>query len=177
MHDTTESQVASDVLRRLAPHFHIHEQVVGRHWSGRRMVIDAIVVPKDDSLWKTKAPRLGIEFKNFHKFEESFDTKDYTKWWAQCHDYAETDFEGHGYVYVFAYNGFSHYRAAVGDGWHNQAVRIFGQLGVGELAQSHDGWPAQQSLIFTLKGHPMWSEARGVVDGKNWSMERKFGSR
>ena len=174
-----ESDVKRSVLSRLAPHFDVHEEVWGTHWSGKRIRIDAIVTPKDDSGWKTKRPSLGIEFKNFHGFRASFDMKDYTKWWAQCHDYAETKFDGHGYVYVFSYNGFSHYRRRAGrESSAAFAVRFWGRLGVGELQPTEDGYPRQKSLMFVLNGtNKVWSEARGVLDGGRISMERKFGSR
>lgn len=174
-----ESDVRKKVLSRLSHNFSIEEEVWGTHWSGKRMRIDAIVIPKDDSGWKTKRPRLGIEFKNFRGFRASFDMKDYTKWWAQCHDYAETKFDGHGYVYVFSYNGFSHYRQRAGrESSAAFAVRFWGRLGVGELQPTEDGYPRQKSLMFVLNGtNKVWSEARGVLDGGRISMERKFGSR
>lgn len=166
-----EAEVKKDALLRLAPHFIVHEEAWGTHWSGKRVRIDAIVRPRDDSEWKTKAPKLGIEFKNFRGFNPSFDMKDYTRWWAQCHDYAETDFDGHGRVYVFAYNGFVHYHQRTGDSHASAlAVRFWGRLGVGEID------PAD--MMFVINGtNKIWSLSRGVIDGRRMSMERKFGSR
>lgn len=174
-----ERSISRSVLDRLSKHFEIHEQVTGTHWSGRRITIDAIVRPLDDSGWKTKSPSLGIEFKNFRGFSASFDMKDYTKWWAQCHDYAETDFDGHGYIFVFSYNGFSHYRKRLSNPTAaSLAVRFWGQLGVGELEPTTDGYPRRESLVFTLQSHKVWSEAGGPCGGaRNWNMKRKFGSR
>lgn len=169
-----EEGVRERVLKILAPHFHIHREVTGDHWSGRRIRIDAIVIPKDDSAWKTKQPRLGIEFKNFNGFHPALDMKDYTRWWSQCHDYAETNFDGHGYVYVFSYNGFSHYRKrAAHPSTAAMAVRFWGRLGVGELAPCrHFG------LTFSLQETRVWSEKNGDEQGaRTWSMSRKFGSR
>lgn len=166
-----EGDVKRRVLGSLSRHFVVHEEVWGQHWSGKRMRIDAILIPKDDSLWKTKSPRLGVEFKNFRSFDPSFSIKDYTKWWAQCHDYAETSFDGHGYVPVFSYNGFTHYRQRIGnDSTAAFAIRFWGRLGVGEL-QPDD-------LTFVMNGtNKIWSMSRGVIDGSRISMERKFGSR
>lgn len=174
-----ERSVVRSVLDRLAPHFNIFEQVEGRHWSGRRLRIDAIVKPKDDSEWMTKSPSLGIEFKNFRGFSSSFDMKDYTRWWAQCHDYAETDFDGHGFIYVFSYNGFSHYRGRTkNDSAAAFAERFWGRIGVGEIEPGFDGFPRRPSLVFRINGtNKIWSEVRGVRDGRRMSMERKFGSR
>lgn len=166
-----EGNVKRRVLDSLSSHFVVHEEVWGQHWSGKRMRIDAILIPKDDSGWKTKSPRLGVEFKNFRSFDPSFSIKDYTKWWAQCHDYAETSFDGHGYVPVFSYNGFTHYRQRIGnDSTAAFAIRFWGRLGVGEL-QPDD-------LTFVMNGtNKIWSMSRGVIDGSRISMERKFGSR
>lgn len=166
-----ESDLKKSVLLRLSAHFNVFEEVWGTHWSGKRVRIDAIITPKDDSEWKTKSPRLGIEFKNFRKFNPSFDMKDYTRWWAQCHDYAETKFDEHGYVYCFSYNGFHHYRQRMGrEVAAAFAVRFWGRLGVGEIQPDE--------LIFVINGtNKIWSERRGVIDGRRISMERKFGSR
>ena len=166
-----ESDVKRKVLDRLSSSFHIFEEAWGTHWSDKRVRIDAIVTPKDDSQWKTKSPRFGIEFKNFRGFDASFSIKDYTKWWSQCHDYAETKFDDHGYVPVFAYNGFCHYRQRINNPTAAAfAVRFWGRLGVGELRP--DG------LVFVMNGgNKVWSEQEGVIDGRRISMERKFGSR
>jgi hypothetical protein len=166
-----ESDVKRRVLESLSAHFTVHEEVWGNHWSGKRIRIDAILVPKDDSLWKTKSPRLGVEFKNFRSFDPSFSIKDYTKWWAQCHDYAETSFDGHGYVPVFSYNGFTHYRKRISNEVAAAfAIRFWGRLGVGELQP--------EDLMFVMNGtNKIWSLSRGVIDGSRISMERKFGSR
>lgn len=173
-----EREAKEPVLQRLSQHFHIHEEVWGTHWSGRRLRIDAIITPKDDSDWKTKSPHFGVEFKNFRGFKASGDMKDYTKWWSQCHDYAETDFDEYGYVYVFSYNGFSHYRTrSKNETTAAFAQRFWGRVGVGELMPGVDGFPAKESLMLMLQGHKVWSEVAGVGCGKSWLMERKFGSR
>jgi hypothetical protein len=174
-----ERSVVRSALDRLSHNFHIFEQVEGRHWSGKRMRIDAIIKPKDDSEWMTKSPSLGLEFKNFRGFASSFDMKDYTRWWVQCHDYAETDFDGHGLIYVFSYNGFSHYRSRTkSESAAAFAERFWGRLGVGELEPGFDGFQRRPSLTLRINGtNKIWTEDRGVRDGRRMSMERKFGSR
>lgn len=166
-----ESNIKRDVLGRLSKHFNIYQEVWGTHWSGKRMRIDAIITPKDTSRWKTKSPRFGIEFKNFRGFNPSMDMKDYTKWWSQCHDYAETNFDGHGYVVLFSYNGFSHYRKRAGNRTTAAfAVRFWGRLNVGEITP--------EDLTFVMNGtNKIWSESRGVIDGARISVEPRHGSR
>lgn len=174
-----ERDVKNGVLERLAAHFDIFEEVWGSHWSGKRVRIDAVIKPKDDTLWKTKSPSIGLEFKNFRKFDPSISMKDYTKWWSQCHDYAETNFDGHGYVYVFSYNGFSHYRGRSPNTSASAfAERFWGRLGVGELEPGFGGWPRRPCLTLRINGtNKIWTEVDGVRDGQRMSMERKFGSR
>lgn len=170
----TEESLKRNVLDSLDAHFNIWEEVWGTHWSGRRIRIDAIVSPKDDSAWKTKSPKLGIEFKNYSKFDVTISIKDYTKWWAQCVDYSETNFDGHGYLHVFPYNGFYHYESSTRRTDELLiAKRIMGRLGVGELRKVH-----RKGLCFLLQDSRVWSEEQGVEVGKTWSMCReKFGSR
>lgn len=163
-----EDDVARRCLDRLSRHFDIHEQVWGTHLSGCRLRIDAIVKPKDTSEWANKDIALGIEFKNEGGGEYGIATNAYTKWLAQCADYANTNFDGFGFVFVFAYGGMA--RLAEGAG---VITRVMGQLGVGELESDR-----RRGLSFTLcRDHRMWSEAEGVHEAKRWRLERKFGSK
>lgn len=176
----TERSISDSILARLLPYFDIHEQVDGEHFSGKKMRIDAIVTPKDQSQWLTKPAHLGVEFKNFNAFSKAFDFKDYTKWWAQCADYANTKWDGYGYIFVFSFNAMENYlkvRQRLDPSAPAEAERFWGQMGVGDLSVGTAGWPPQQSLQFSLQGHKIWCEIAGVKCGKSWSMERKFGSR
>lgn len=172
-----ERSLSNKTLERLSEWFHIDEQVKGTHWSGKKVRIDAIVTPKDASEWKSDSAHLGIEFKDFSNFRQSFDTRDYTRWWAQAHDYAESCFDGYGHVYVFTYQCMTRFREHFNHETSLIVQRLLGQIGVGELSLSMGGYPARQSLQFSLQGHTVWCEADGVKCGKQWSMERKFGSR
>lgn len=172
-----EQTLSSQTLERLSEWFHVDEQVNGMHWSGKKVRIDAILTPKDTSEWKSASPHLGIEFKNFNKFNPSFDIRDYTRWWAQSHDYAESCFDGYGHVYVFTYQCMTRFRQHFSHEAVLIAQRLLGQVGVGELCLGRGGFPSRQSLQFSLQGHTVWCEVEGIKCGKQWSMERKFGSR
>lgn len=176
-----EDAVVASVLSRLACHFHIEEQVWGTHWSGSRLRIDAILIPKDDSAWKTKRPRLGVEFKNSRLLNSDFGLKEFSKWIGQCRDYSRTKFDDHGFVYVFACDllprlasGFSRLpdsHATECVAWRLYARDLWRE-GIGSLSRDLAGFS------FVANGdHEIWSEAKGVRVGARMSMERKFGSR
>ncbi len=176
----TEKDISDRVLESLSEHFIVEEQATGTHFSGRKMRIDAILTPRNMDEWKTQPAHLGVEFKNYLAFRESFDFKDYTKWFAQCHDYADTNWDKYGYVHVFSYNAFSRYarnERPEGNVSAVEAERFWGQLGVGELAEHSAGWPRRKGLQFRLQGHVLWCAVTGLRCGKTWGVNRKFGSR
>jgi hypothetical protein len=95
-----ENDFARRILEILSPHFHIHKQIRGRHFSGKQMIIDAIVQPKNNWEWKNLEVALGIEFKDDLRIRG--DTTNYTRWLAQCVDYSHTEWNTFGYIYIFA---------------------------------------------------------------------------
>lgn len=175
---SNERMVSDTVLGMLSRDFHVCEQVPGEHFSGKKLRIDAIITPKDDSEWKCEHPMLGIEFKDHFAFSSSFDFKDYSAWMAQCIDYANTSWEGAGYIYIFAYGCFDAVRDVKG-GWMME--RLCGRLGIGSLVNNrhHLGVlpPSPASLSFHLNGDVIWSGMKGVQKGRHWTLKRKFGSR
>ena len=175
---SNERCVSDTVLGMLSREFEVREQVPGRHFSGKKLRIDAIVTPRDSSEWKTERPMLGIEFKDQSAFCDSFNFKDYSAWMAQCIDYANTEWEGAGIVYVFAYGCFNAVNNVKG-GW--MLERLCGRLGVGSLINARQNYdqlpPCLASLRFMLNGDCIWSGMDGLKKGRHWSMHRKFGSR
>ena len=160
-----ECDVSRDLLDRLEKHFVVHREVAGTHYSGKRVRIDAILVPKERGTWATEQASLGLEVKR-----GKVSIGEATKLAAQSVDYANTCFDGFGYVYVFSYpdltQGHFNLRAQFYE-------RFLGQLGVGFLRQ----WQNGSNLELRLKGHLVWSELQGPVEAARWKMERKFGSR
>lgn len=152
----------------LNKHFDVAEQVCGTHFSGARLRIDAIVKPKDNSRWKNPNVCFGIEFK-FHEKLES--TKDRTHWVKQCIDYANTNWDNYGYIYVFSCP--SIFENINGQGEIDQWLwnRILSNLGVGRL----DIHPSHGWTFFLQDMHRIWSQRDGVVSGRHWSLKRKFG--
>ena len=174
----SEQIVVEEGLRQLGQHFVVQRQVPGRHFSGKQVFLDAVLQPKDARLWKNKRVALGIEFKDTLRYQQSYDTKDYTKWLAQCVDYSHAEWEGFGYLYVFAYGGLVERIGGRFDGLDLDRLdwflpHLMAQLGIGELkAIPYHG------LSFLLNGHHrIWSAVKGVEEGKRYNLERRFGSR
>ena len=168
-----EYELSRQYLDRLRQDFIIEEQVKGRHFSGKLMIIDAVARPIQSNLWKNPDVALGIEFKDIDRFDKSYDTNNYTKWLSQCVDYAHTDWEGAGYIHIFACPDLigSVAKGAMESSFFVQ--NFMSQLGVGELKELE-----RYGLTFILSSqHRIWSEYKGVESGKHYGMKRKFGSR
>jgi len=190
------------VLPRLAPHFHIHREVTGRHPSGKRLRIDAIAVPRDPSGWSRPDIALGIEFKRVMAVGRG----DSSRVIRQCLDYTLVDWPGFGTgLPIFYCPGFEQIEAwrfarnwkpffFNDDGFLGEWVAsdpltdhqqfragmgyaisgILGQHNVGELIKrDDDGW----SFIKHGGGfHVQWCERRGVCEAKINQLCRKIGS-
>ncbi len=170
----SEDTIVRTALARLETDFHIQSKPKGDHFSGKELEIDAILRPKDLSEWKNKNVAMGIEFKDHIKFATNFDTKDYTKWLAQCVDYSHTYWRGYGYIYVFAFDGLvKQLTGTVYQGVELFLPHMMAHLGIGEVKPL-----PYHGLTFLLNGsHRVWSEIGGVADGKRMKLKREFGSR
>jgi hypothetical protein len=198
----TDGGLPDQVLPRLADHFHIHREVTGLHPSGKRLRIDAIAVPRDQSQWARPDIALGIEFKR----ATATGRGDSSRVIRQCIDYTLVDWKGFGAgLPIFYCPGFEQIEAwrtmrawtacrFVDDGILGQWVAneplteqqqfqagmgyaisgILGQHNVGELViRDHDGW----SFIKHGGGfHVQWCERRGVCEAKINQLRRKIGS-
>ena len=168
----SEAAFKAHVLNILRDEFFIWTEVEGPHFSGRRLRLDAIVTPKNIATWKTPHVALGIEFKDDIRWNGG--TKALTKWFAQCVDYAHTDWDGFGYLYVFACPGMIDELTGPSSSpgaW--LLSRVMGQLGIGELR-----FDPRRGLSFYLhESHRLWSQRDGIESGRLWSLTRTFGSR
>lgn len=191
------------VLPRLEPYFHIHREVTGTHPTGKRLRIDAIVVPRDPSGWARPDIALGIEFKR----AAAIGRGDSSRTIRQCLDYTVVEWPSFGSgIPVFYCPGFAAIEALrsyrqwtpyvrAEDDWFGEDVvpnvpmdrhqifsagmgyaisGILGQHNVGELID-HE----RDGLSFIKHGggfHVQWSERRGVCEGKINHLRRKIGS-
>lgn len=160
------------VFSRLEHDFDLIPEVWGTHFSGKRLRLDAIAIPKVKQSWKNPNVVLGIEFKDEMRLR---DTTHYTQWLAQCVDYAHTKWDQFGYIFIFACPGLLegiHTTATVGDNaW--LLARMMSHLGIGELRFD----PRYGLTFFLQQSHRIWSQHKGVESGRIWSLVREFGSR
>lgn len=169
----TEAAIRNAYLPRLDNQFHIHEEVNGRHFSGKTLTLDAVVCPKKNQSWKNSSVALGIEFKDTVRFSRNYDTKNLTTWLAQCVDYSNTVWDKYGYIYIFTCPSLVDEVATRVMGNPMFVTNFMGQLGIGELKEA-----PEYGLAFLLHGHHrIWSEQKGVEYGKHYTLKRKFGSR
>lgn len=170
----SEKDIENWVLTALEPHFVITRRVPGIHFSGKRLVIDAVVVPRAIQRWKNPHVALGIEFKDVARLRG--DTRHFTRWFSQCVDYSYTNWTEYGYIFIFACPSLVK-EIPAGDVAREDIDRIMGavmgQLGIGELRYSgHLGWH------FVLHNrHRIWSEELGVEEGRRYWLKREFGSK
>ncbi len=169
----SEKQLSEKYLSILYDDFTISTEVKGCHFSGKKMRLDAVVKPRDVTHWKNKDVSLGIEFKDSERYFTNYDTKNYTKWLAQCVDYTNTEWNDFEYIYIFTCPGIL---KDIPDNIIQDQMfftHFFGQLGIGELTEI-PGY----GLTFALHNtHRMWSKNNGVEQAKTWSLKRKFGSK
>jgi hypothetical protein len=172
-----EAELVQRVLARLEPWFLIEEQVEGQHFTGKTLRIDAIIRPRQPELWHNPQTALGLEFKTFNSRDRETSVKDITGLAAQAIDYTHVDWPGYGQVPVFTCPSafqWSDSSRDVGDfDRGGQMYRhLLGQLSIGELLLY---WGSGLTLL--LNGNPIWTERKGVIHGKHWSLKVRTGSR
>ena len=159
--DTTES-----LKTLLSDHFVIKEQVRGSHFaSSRPKRIDFVIQPIRNQSWANPDVAIGIEIKK--DFVEDKSTGDFCRHFGQSVDYANTEWEGFGFIYVLTYPSFIPRRIADAGFFR----RLAGRLGVGTLEHAEN-----LGLVININGHHVWSSRYGVIE-KTWKLTRKFGSR
>lgn len=171
-----EQELANAVTAELAADFHTYPEVWGTHFSGMRLRLDLVVTPKEPDRWKRQNVALGVEFKSelCTRGSGAFAAQ------AQAVDYANTNWDGFGYMYIFLFPGVGR-SISHGDNTYHQ-LRLLDGLGVGQLV-----WNAG-ALQFELANDIVWSSRinpysgkrygdNGVEKGRHWNMTRKFGAR
>jgi hypothetical protein len=163
---SSEDELATRILARLEPHFHAEREVRGRHCTGKRMRLDAVLTPCDPAPWFDVAPALGVEF----KLPDG--TGDLMRWERQAEDYAHVGWPRYGRITVFTCPPVTQILARI-TAWGPNApglmARWIGQAGVGELGLTGAG------LTFKVSGHELWSEKWGLHQQR--SLIPKTGSR
>ncbi|KUL59647.1 hypothetical protein ADL32_18935 [Streptomyces albidoflavus] len=172
----SERELSLRVLTRLAPWFHIEEQVPGEHCSGKSLRIDAIIRPRRAELWRNPDVALGLEFKAFNAGGD-ISTHEVTGLAAQAIDYTHVTWRNYGRVPVFTCPGaLQWFGGARSVERHDRGAQMYqhllGQLGVGELVLY---WG--KGLTLQLNSHSIWSERGGIERGKQWGLSVRTGAR
>jgi hypothetical protein len=166
-----EAELVQRVLARLDPWFLIEEQVEGRHFTGKTLRIDAIIRPRQPELWHNPQTALGLEFKAFNSRDRETSVKDITRLAAQA-----IDWPGYGQVPVFTCPSAFQWTGSSDTGDFDRGAQMYrhllGQLSIGELLLY---WGSGLTLL--LNGNPVWTERKGVIHGKHWSLKVRTGSR
>lgn len=168
----TENEFISSVLEEISDDFVCKREIWGTHFSGKRLRIDAVIKPKEVSLWKNKNILFGVEFKLPSK-QESIGND--TKLITQAIDYHCTKWDEYGYLPILVCPGFitAHQGSYIGFNSALVLSHTLGQLNIGELCNNPDyGW-----LIRYSASHLVWSKKFGVSCGKSWLFKTKFGAK
>ncbi|MEH0938324.1 hypothetical protein [Micromonospora psammae] len=169
----SERELSAWALGELAQWFTIAREVPGRHCGGRTVRIDAVLRPRDRNLWHDPDIAFGVEFKLACR--HSWDTREYTAWAAQMVDYTHVDWAGYGRLPILACPSLVE-PFSTGEGGIGRAqllAHLLGQFRVGELTRTEqEGWS-----ILMHDTHVMWSQARGVREGRRWGLRPPVGNR
>lgn len=169
----TEALLKANYLSELEPHFYIKQEACGTHFSGKRLRLDAVLKPKLTLNWKNPNVAFGIEFKDTERFSKSYDTKNLTKWLAQCIDYSNTSWDDFGYLYIFCCPSLVD---EISDSAFQNLMfirNLMGQMGIGEIKSL----PLYGLSILLHGHHRIWSIKKGVEYGKSYTLVKRFGSR
>lgn len=156
-----EAEYRRLVMKELEAHFTIKEEVSGKHFSGTRLRIDAVITPKETDGWKNPQVALGLEFKE----PTNIKGKHYFTYWAkQALDYAHTNWTGFGYLPILlGPNADELFKSDLGD--------LLGAYKIGRVSITN----GVQFFISTKK---VWCQTYGVQDyGKVSPLIPKFGAR
>jgi hypothetical protein len=162
-----EEALKGAVLGILSQWFTVELEVWGRHPSGTKIRIDAVLRPKDREPWRSKDVAIGLEFKSPGS-AKSHASRD-SAVMAQTLDYAMCDFEGYGQILVFICPAPAQLRGEM------VLFRFLAQYGVGyvelETIRGVTLYLGDQSRI-------LWSELKGVSHlGRTTDLSRKVGNR
>jgi len=155
------------ILGILEPFFKIETEVWGTHFSGKKVKIDAILRPKNNSDWRNKDLVIGLEIKNPLLWETN-NRRD-TDVLAQCVDYSMSSFKDVNDMIVLVCP-LPH--KIKGD----KLIRFISRYNVGHL-----GFNSKDGICFYYGGQPFWIEKRekgqavGVLTKS--LLRQKFGNR
>jgi len=151
------------ILNELSKHFTIEEEVSGTHFSGRKMKIDAILRPRDNSEWRNKELVFGLEIKNPLTWETN-NRRD-TDILAQCLDYSFTKFKGVKDIVIVMCP------LLPGLKKHDKLIRFISRYNVGHLDL------VENKICMGLGGQEFWNDQKTTTWLKKSLFKKKYGNR
>lgn len=165
-----EREYRNKLIKILSNEWHIEKEVEGFSEIGGKCRVDLVITPKNTDEWKHKGIAFAVEIKSPYKLKD--DLNDFTKWIAQSIDYSYTSFDGYGRIPVLLSPGLIHRHIEVVDS-RMIAKHLLGQFLIGELRPM----PYRGLSIVMNTKDVIWSERKGVEQGKRWNITHKFGRR
>lgn len=166
-----EKEFKESILHRLNPFFNIREEWPGVCF-GNKVIIDALIKPKDITGWLNPDIIFGIEFKASKIGIGA--TSDHVK---QTIDYSYSEFQGIGKIPILLCPGIN----IIDEGILNSTqlqfnketsflLRVLSRFNIGEIKDGHNG------LSFIFSGcENIWSEKRGIARGRSYNFHPKTG--
>jgi hypothetical protein len=165
----SESDAVNELVNVFSPHFYIEREVKGVHFSGRRLRLDLLLRPIRSNEWKNPNTAFGIEVKLPHN-ERGWG--DCSRHFAQACDYANTSWDGVGFVPVFCWPNFMPERMSQAFDDEGFFHRVAGQMNIGFVYEA-----PYHGVGLSLCGHCIWNQCSGVCEGRFWGLKHKVGSR
>ena len=157
-----ETACTKVLLERLSEWFDITPEVTGEHViSGRRMRIDAILVPR----FIESRPRLGLEIKAFEG-RKVVSINDYARHLKQCVDYMLCRFDGALLDMILAYPGlcWGPTHSSLFENTRYVAIRLAAPFRVGELV-----WVPSNGFRIRVGDNTLWDSREGLTEaGKRY---------
>lgn len=150
-----EKELQKTVLSILNKWFSYQTGVYGTHWTGKRLILDAVLRPKNTAGWFDPDPVFGVEFKRASSQRHESLSK-FTRWAAQAADEAQTNWDNYGRLTIFTCPPVTADCPYLDDQNEFFMTRFLGQHDVGELGLVPGaGWTLRHS------GENYWTETHG----------------
>lgn len=162
--DITEQKLTDAFCTLFKNDFEIKKNVWGVHYSGKKVCLDLMLIPKDTSLLRNKKITIGIEIKNPFTYGDK--GRRSSDLFAQCLDYAQSKFENYENVIILI--------CPILHGFENETrlSRFLSRFNVGHVKFYEDSYYLKLGL------EPFWSNKNGFIGLSRKSMMKlKTGNR
>lgn len=164
--NSKESDIVNRIRIHLLPHFFVHHEQWGTHWTGKRLRVDMILVPRFKEEWSRPDIMFGVECK---KYGDGWGKT--SRHFAQCVAYTDTVFDMAKGKLIPILSAPSFIPKDIDQETKEWLRRFAGQLNVGELCRTE-----RRGVQIFHTGHLIWGEKSGVYEGRRWSLRKRIGS-